>query len=63
MVSAISLKALHSALYHELEYEVPDGDYVGDFEGSQHRKKWLVSPADYESMYVHFKGKKYIPLW
>ena len=33
------------------------------FEGSQYRKKWLVSPADLESMYIHFKGKKYIPLW
>ena len=59
-----SVKALRSALYHELECEIPDGDYnVGYFEGSQHRKKWLVSPADLESMYVHFKGKKHIPLW
>ena len=57
-------KALRSALYHELKYEIPDGDYnVGFFEGSQHRKKWLVSPANLESTYVHFKGKKHIPLW
>ena len=59
-----SVKALRSALYHELEDEIPDGDYnVGYFEGSQHKKKWLVSPADLESMYAHFKGKKQIPLW
>ena len=37
-----SVKALRSALYHELEDEIPDGDYnVGYFEGSQHKKKWL----------------------
>ena len=58
-----SVKALRSALYHELEYEIPDGDYnVGYFEGSHH-KKWLVSSADLEAMYAHFKGKKQIPLW
>ena len=59
-----SVKALRSALYHELEYEIPDGDYnVGYFEGSHHKKKWLVSSADLEAMYAHFKGKKQIPLW
>ena len=59
-----SVKALRSALYHELEDEIPDGDYnVGYFEGSQHKKKWLVSSADLVAMYAHFKGKKHIPLW
>ena len=58
-----SVKALRSALYHELEYEIPDGYYnVGYFEGSHHKKKWLVSSADLEAMYAHFKGKKQIPL-
>ena len=48
------IKALHSASYHELEDEIPDGDYnAGYFEGFQHKKKWLVSPADLESMYAH----------
>ena len=59
-----SVKALRSALGHELEDDVADGDYnVGYFEGFQHKKKWLVFPADLEAMYAHFKGKQYIPLW
>ena len=49
-------------IYHELEDEIPDGDYnVGYFEGSQHKMKWLVSSADLVAMYTHFKGKKEIP--
>ena len=36
---------------------------MGYFEGSHHKKKWLVSSADLEAMYAHFKGKKQIPLW
>ena len=60
----LTVKALRFALYHELEDEIPDGDYnVGYFEGSQHKKKWLVSSADLVAMYTHFKGKKHIPLW
>ena len=48
--------ALCSALYHELEDEIADGGYNVDyFEGSQHKKKWLVSASDFEAMYVHFK--------
>ena len=35
---------------------------MGYFEGFHH-KKWLVSPADLEAMYAHFKGKKPILLW
>lgn len=59
-----SVKALRCALYHELESDIPDGDYnVGYFEGSQHKKKWLVSAADLQAMYAHFKGRKEIPLW
>ena len=54
----------HCALYHELESDIPDGDCnVGYFEGSQHKKKWLVSAADLQAMYAHFKGRKEIPLW
>ena len=35
-----SVAALRSALYHELESEIADGDYnVGYFEGSGHKKK------------------------
>ena len=59
-----SVAALRSGLYHELVDEIPDGDFnVGYFEGSQHKKKWLVCQADLEAMYAHFKGKQHIRLW
>ena len=58
------MRTLRSALYHELDNEIPDGDFnVGYFEGSSHKKKWLVSADDLVAMYAHFKGKKQIPLW
>ena len=51
-------------LHHGIRSDIPDGDYnVGYLEGSQHKKKWLVSTADLQAMYAHFKGKKQIQLW
>lgn len=59
-----SVAALRSALYRELESEIADGVYnVGYFEGSQHKKKWLVSTDDLVAMYTHFRGKRQIQLW
>ena len=59
-----SVKALRSVIYHELDEEIPDGDYnVHYFEGSQHKKKWLVSFTDLAAMYAHLKVKNNIPLW
>lgn len=59
-----SVRTLQSALYHEFDDQIPDGDFnVGYFEGSSHKKKWLVSVDDLTAMYAKFKGKKNIPLW
>ena len=61
-----TVRNLQSALYHEFEDQIPDGDFnVGYFEGSSHKKKWLVSVDDINAMYAKFKGKKKnnIPLW
>lgn len=59
-----SVRTLQSALYHEFDDQIPDGDFnVGYFEGSSHKKKWLVSADDLTAMYAKFKGKKNIPLW
>jgi len=51
--------ALRSALWHELENEVPeDGDFnVG------YTKKWLVSTQDFGAMCSYFGGKESISLW
>lgn len=59
-----SVKTLQSALYHEFDDQIPDGDFnVGYFEGSSHKKKWLVSVDDLNAMYAKFKGKNNISLW
>ena len=60
-----SVATLRSALYHELEADIPDsGDFnVGYFEGRQQKKKWLASPDDLKAMYACFEGKPRISLW
>ena len=59
-----SVRTLQSALYHEFDDQIPDGDFnVGYFEGSSHKKKWLVSADNLTAMYAKFKGKKNIALW
>ena len=60
-----SVAALRSALYHELENDVPEqGDYnIGYFEGRQQKKKWLVTPADLDAMYSYYEGKTHVSLW
>ena len=59
-----SVRTLQSALYHKFDNQIPDGDFnVGYFEGSSHKKKWLVPADDLTAMYAKFKGKKNIPLW
>ena len=57
-----SVEAVKSALYHELEEDIPDnGDYsLGYFEGKQQKKKWLISQSDLQAIY---RGKTQISLW
>ncbi len=55
--------ALRSALYHEFDADIPDGEYIGYFEGKQQRKKWLVSSLDLVAMYTYYQGKPRISLW
>ena len=60
-----TVSALCSALWHELENEVPEeGDFnAGYFEGKHQTKKWLVLTQDLDAMYSYFGGKESISLW
>lgn len=61
----VNVEAARSALYHELEDDVPDtGDFsIGYFEGKQQKKKWLSTTSDLEVMYALYDRKPQISLW